>query len=194
MRRRSWEEPRSATLASAGGEASAQSWLRATPLHGRCCACSTWAWARGGPASLGRRCRHARVRRRGGGRLASRSSLPMVFDSPMMREMSLLRGDRAPLCSGATRRPRRSAWRPGKVVGNSGERGGESHLLVGHCPFSVRPLLVSFGFLCLERDPRVSPTINCHLAQENNSCRAMRGALSAPYAAALRMVALRGGS
>ena len=149
MRRRSWEEPRSATSASAGGEASAQSWLRATLLHGRCCACSTWAWARGGPASLGRRCTHARVRRRGGGRLASRSSLPMVFDSPTMREMSLLHGDRALLCFGATRRPRRSAWRPGKVVENSGERGGESHLLYGALPFLCALSLCPLAFCAL---------------------------------------------
>ena len=114
-------------------------------LCGRCIACSTWAWARGGPASLGRRCTHARARRRGGGRLASSSSLLRVFDSPETREMSLLHGDRALLCFGATRRPRRSAWRPGMVVGNSGARGVVSSPLWGTafrcalnalCPFA----------------------------------------------------------
>ena len=114
-------------------------------LCGRCCACSTWAWARGGPASLGRRCTHARARRRGWGRLTSWSSLLRVFDSPMVREMSLLHGDRALLCFGATRRPWRSAWRSGMVVSGSGAGGVVSSPLRGtafrcalyaFCPFA----------------------------------------------------------
>ena len=183
MRRRSGEVPRPAFSASAGGEASAQSWLRATLLHGRCCACSTWAGGRGGPASLGRRCIHARVRRRGGGRLASSSSLPMVFDSPTMREMSLLRGDRALLCFGATRRPRRSAWRPGKVVENSGERGGESHLLCGALPFGA-PLAACVLLLkcALSGTLAFLRQYNCHVAQDKTA--AVRSAV--PYRPRLR--------
>ena len=183
MRRRSWEEPRSATLASEGGEASAHLWHRATTLCGRCFACSTWAWARGGPASLGRRCIHARVRRRGGGRLASSSSLPMVFDSPTMREMSLLHGDRALLCSGATRRPRRSAWRPGMEVGNSGARGGESHLLCGALPFGAPLTLCVLLLKCaLSGTLAFLRHYNCHLAQDKTV--AVRSAV--PYRPRLR--------
>ena len=146
-----------------GGEATAQSWLRATLLHGRCCACSTWAWARGGPASLGRRCRHARVRRRGGGRLASRSSSSWS-SLPRMREMSLL------LClPGSRRSERRSAniddaalveecvetWEGGAAM--RGQEGKVSSPLRSRHP-SVAPDALCPSAYAYEWDSRVSLT------------------------------------
>ena len=190
LRQRSGETPRPAILASAGGGASAHLWRRTTILCGRCVACSTWAWARGGPASLGRRCTHARARRRGGGRLASSSSLLMVFDSPAIREMSAPPWRRSALCFGdaASVEECVETWDGG--LGTWGRRGGLISSK-GHC-LSVRPLcFVSFCLMRFERDSRVSPTPRQLLFGSRNKLpREAWWPYRPPFAATLRKLIL----
>ena len=95
---------------------------------------------------------------------------------------------------GKGREGKGSAWRPGKVVREAGREGSVSHLLGGPLPFGGPLRLVSFGFLCLERDPRVSPTSQLLFWLKKQGAALRAGPYRPPYAASLRMVALRGGS
>ena len=80
------------------------------------------------------------------------------------------------------------------VVGNSVARGGVSSPLWGtafRCALNALVLLLECalsGTLAFLRHH------NCYLAQDKEQLPCATGALSAPFAATLRMVALRGGS
>ena len=66
------------------------------------------------------------------------------------------------------------------MVREAGREGSVFHLLGGSLPFGGPLRLVSFGFLCLERDPRVSPTSRLLFGSRNKGAALRLVALSAP--------------
>ena len=62
----------------------------------------------------------------------------------------------------------------------SGVKGSVRHLLGGSLPFGGPLRFVSFGFVCLEWDPRVSPTSLLLFGSRNKGAALRLVALSAP--------------